>query len=153
MQWATCTKRSHDQIKQLGKNEAQKRKKHIKISYTANCQLLILNTTKMTMKWKWWNFLRFVGGVVKRITQHVFSERFLRKNGIFKKLLFLFPFVLKLGLFINYNMIFPFLDLIFTILDDLGEMRWHDLLVEVAYYVLFTQCLKKVSCWSTHSSL
>jgi len=54
-----------------------------------------------------------------------FSERFLRKNGILKNLLFLFPFVigvLKRGLFTNYNMLFPFLELICTTIDDLGEM-------------------------------
>jgi len=53
-QWATCTKRSRDQIKRLGKNKAQKWKEHIKISYTANFQLIIHNTTKMTIKFVRW---------------------------------------------------------------------------------------------------
>jgi len=64
-----------------------------------------------------------------------FSERFLRKNGIEKNCYFCFLLygVLKLGLFTNYNMLFPFLDIIFTTLEDLGETRSRDLLVGVAH--------------------
>jgi len=46
-EWATCTKKSRDLIKQHGKNKAQKRKKHIKFSNKL-CQIVasIHNTIK-----------------------------------------------------------------------------------------------------------
>jgi len=45
--------------------------------------------------------------------------------------------VLELGLFSNYNMFFSFLNLIFTTLVDLGEVRSRDLLVGVGHYKSF----------------
>jgi len=40
---------------------------------------------------------------------------------------------MKLDFLTNFNLLFSFLELIFTTLDDLGEMRSRDLLVGVAH--------------------
>jgi len=80
--------------------------------------------------------IRSLGGEVYHPTG--FSQRFLRKNGIFKKIAISVSFCMirwnLVFLLINYNRLFPFLQLIFTTLDDLGEMRSCDLSVAVAHY-------------------
>lgn len=62
--------------------------------------------------------------VVKFPNASVF-QTILNKNRIFKKmflLFFLFYRELELGHFTNYNMLFSFLGLTFTIFEDLGQM-------------------------------
>jgi len=76
-QWATCTKKSRDKMKQLGKNEVQKWNEHIKICsfyYTTQQNNKMNENGEISYDW-------FVGsGKVSQPKR--FSERFLRKNGI-----------------------------------------------------------------------
>jgi len=76
----------------------------------------------------------------------LFSERFLRKRGIFKKIAISVSLSMarfKLGPFPNYNMLLLFLDLVFTTLEDIGEMMSRDLLVQEVHWSV---CQYRVAC-------